>query len=242
MAEREHPVLLHIEDAEAWLARAKEHYRAAAPLQGELDLNLAQAEVRYAWELSRKKREKGLKPDDRESSGRRLFSWVSLAIVTGMVLVGFILSFRRPTLYLKTRTELTARGPSPAVVEKGQAPSILSSLSEAESHPPKEGATKRVFPTGGRKEGGPSPSPGAGAGVNPPATMTGVEKVEGIEGTETEKEGPQGEEAFPAREMSPPALTKAAISSREDGRAVFDLTELEQLAREVLYEGTTARP
>lgn len=42
----------HIEDAENWLKKAKEEFNQANPVRGELSLNLAQAEVKYVWELS----------------------------------------------------------------------------------------------------------------------------------------------------------------------------------------------
>ena len=42
----------HIEDAKDWLDKAKEYYKQANPTHAEMTLNLAQAEVKYAWELS----------------------------------------------------------------------------------------------------------------------------------------------------------------------------------------------
>jgi hypothetical protein len=43
----------HIEDAKDWLDKAKEYYRQANPIHAEMTLNLAGAEVKHAWELSR---------------------------------------------------------------------------------------------------------------------------------------------------------------------------------------------
>lgn len=45
----------HIEDAKDWLDKAKEYYKQANPLHAEMTLNLAQAEVKHAWELSRER-------------------------------------------------------------------------------------------------------------------------------------------------------------------------------------------
>ncbi len=45
----------HIEDAKDWLDKAKEYYNQANPTHAEMTLNLAQAEVKYAWELSRER-------------------------------------------------------------------------------------------------------------------------------------------------------------------------------------------
>jgi hypothetical protein len=43
----------HIEDAKGWLDKAKDYYRQSNPVHAEMTLNLAQAEVKHAWELSR---------------------------------------------------------------------------------------------------------------------------------------------------------------------------------------------
>lgn len=45
-------VIAHIDEAQNWLDKAKDEYTELNALQGDLHLNLAQAEVRYAWELS----------------------------------------------------------------------------------------------------------------------------------------------------------------------------------------------
>lgn len=45
----------HIEDAKDWLEKAKEYYKQANPTHAEMTLNLAQAEVKHAWELSRER-------------------------------------------------------------------------------------------------------------------------------------------------------------------------------------------
>lgn len=43
----------YIDGAKDWLDKAKTEYNQANPVGGELILNLAQAEIKYAWELSR---------------------------------------------------------------------------------------------------------------------------------------------------------------------------------------------
>jgi hypothetical protein len=43
----------YIDGAKDWLDKAKTEYSQANPMGGELILNLAQAEIKYAWELSR---------------------------------------------------------------------------------------------------------------------------------------------------------------------------------------------
>jgi hypothetical protein len=47
-------VLSHIDEAKNWLDEAKEGYTQSNRVRGEINLNLAQAEVKYAWELSRR--------------------------------------------------------------------------------------------------------------------------------------------------------------------------------------------
>lgn len=42
----------YIDGAKDWLDKAKTEYNQANPVGGELILNLAQAEIKYAWELS----------------------------------------------------------------------------------------------------------------------------------------------------------------------------------------------
>ncbi len=44
----------HIEEAKDWLDKAKNEYSQSNPTRGEIILNLAQAEVKHAWELSRR--------------------------------------------------------------------------------------------------------------------------------------------------------------------------------------------
>ncbi len=44
----------HIDEAKDWLDKAKNEYSQSNPIRGEIILNLAQAEVKHAWELSRR--------------------------------------------------------------------------------------------------------------------------------------------------------------------------------------------
>lgn len=46
-------LLAHIDEAKNWLDKAKEEYSGSNRIRGDLHLNLAQAEVKCAWELSR---------------------------------------------------------------------------------------------------------------------------------------------------------------------------------------------
>ncbi len=48
-------IIDHLEDAKGWLDKAKEQYKQANPTHAEMTLNLAQAEVKHAWELSRER-------------------------------------------------------------------------------------------------------------------------------------------------------------------------------------------
>jgi hypothetical protein len=46
-------LLDHIDGAKDWLDKAKDEYNQSNPIGGELILNMAGAEIKYAWELSR---------------------------------------------------------------------------------------------------------------------------------------------------------------------------------------------
>ena len=45
-------LMMHIDGAKDWLEKAKGQYSQENPIGGDLTLNLAQAELKYAWELS----------------------------------------------------------------------------------------------------------------------------------------------------------------------------------------------
>ena len=80
-------VLLHIDDAQSWLSRASSDFQAAEPIRGELDLSLAQAEVKYAWELSRGRA--GLFPNI--AKRRAVRWWLPVAACLGVGLLGLTL-------------------------------------------------------------------------------------------------------------------------------------------------------
>lgn len=84
--ERLDEVLLHIDDAQSWLSRARTDYRTEGRTRGELDLVLAQAEAKYAWELSRG-RLPAIRPNRRRISRR---GWLPLA--AGLVLIPLVLA------------------------------------------------------------------------------------------------------------------------------------------------------
>ncbi len=115
-------IRMHIEEARYWLARAGESFTAGNGARGELDLSLAQAEARYAWEISR-----GLAVDtaavDIEPGGAALRAprsvsryWLPLAACLGAGLLALSL-FPSPADPPRGKSPLTARPlqtPSPA--------------------------------------------------------------------------------------------------------------------------------
>lgn len=81
----------HIEDAKGWLDKAKEYYQQANPTHAELILNLAQAEVRHAWELSRSRYVlMGETPIP-----KRKFNYFIAAAASILVLLGLIFGYRQ---------------------------------------------------------------------------------------------------------------------------------------------------
>ncbi|HBF37499.1 MAG TPA: hypothetical protein DDW50_09285 [Firmicutes bacterium] len=79
-----------IDDAKDWLEKAKTEYRNSNPERGGLILNLAQAEVKHAWELSHQQYvSKSVTPLNREQPHRSNLKYIlpiaaSLVLVTGL--------------------------------------------------------------------------------------------------------------------------------------------------------------
>ena len=82
-------VLLHINDAQSWLSRASSDFQAAERVRGELDLSLAQAEVKYAWELSRGRTE--ILPNTAKRRTARW--WLPVAACLGAGFLGLALPY-----------------------------------------------------------------------------------------------------------------------------------------------------
>ena len=227
-SEREHPVLLHIEDAEAWLARAKAHYRRAAAVRGELDLSLAQAEVRYAWELSRKRRagEPGLCKAPRSPSFIHWLPLVAASLVLFLALIFFLGGWPRPVTRKAPLAASSLSRPSEQGEER-KAPSPVVSL-------PASPSGRKMEPSATRKnqvqishptvaEAVPSSSPA------PPGSTV----EEGGRENEDEVSLPEG--VPPEAEPESRPSGQDVLSPREDLRPVsLDLAELERVAKETL--------
>jgi hypothetical protein len=90
-------VITHIEEAKNWLDEAKEEYTQSNSIRGDLNLNLAQAEVKCAWELSHNQNVNCInKPIQSQPTGRTNYY---LPAVAASVL---ILSLLSAGLYLGT--------------------------------------------------------------------------------------------------------------------------------------------
>jgi hypothetical protein len=85
------PVMQSIEDATNWLSKAKDEFGQDNLIRGELNLNLAQAEVKHAWELSRQQSV----PLNSQGSlkKKRNHSWLlpAAAVFVLMGITGFLL-------------------------------------------------------------------------------------------------------------------------------------------------------
>lgn len=235
--ERGHPVLVHIEDAESWLARAKTSYRAANEIRGELDLSLAQAELRYAWEISRRRAERGSiasKPGERPAVARR---WLPLVAVFTLFLA-LVLAARPWQRLPHRKTPLAVATPSTpseeAVVGTGSGSPVASApvASAPVLTVTKERPARRDVPVRTPSETIPAVSP------QPATTSNG--SVE--EGRET-KEGPSFSPADSPSVASPvepapaPAREEAlppTADLRPAAQLGFELGELERVAKETL--------
>lgn len=88
-------VVSHIEDAKNWLDEAKTEYLQNNRVRGELNLNLAQAEVKYAWELSRNQSVINNKQSYEQSFSRKQFKYhipavaASVVVLLGLGIVGY---------------------------------------------------------------------------------------------------------------------------------------------------------
>ena len=226
MPEREHPVLLHIKDAEAWLARAKSHYQKAAPVRGELDLSLAQAEVRYAWELSRRKRMAG-KTGERIHPPVPLFRRLGRVMVTVVVFLGLVFSCGRFWRQVEGRRASAPTGLPCSGIPEVTGIKQPTAKTGAFFPATKETATRSKPPGLAQKNDGPRPSvPGEKVGV----TATVPSPAGGEEGL------PTGETVSSSSgEVVPVSEAEEIPSLREESRPTgFDLAELERVAREAL--------
>ena len=114
-------LLQHIDDAKVWLEKAKTEYKQANPLQGELILNLAQAEVKYAWELSRKR---CVAKDKGDKNGSRLKFYLPLA--ASFVLISGVFLWQFGHKGPNSGGTLTARNLKPGVTAGTPLPGTAS--------------------------------------------------------------------------------------------------------------------
>lgn len=80
-----------IEDAKVWLDKAKEYYQQANPTHAEITLNLAQAEVKHAWELSRER----YVSNKQITIPKRKFNHLTAVAASILVFSGLIFGYRQ---------------------------------------------------------------------------------------------------------------------------------------------------
>lgn len=100
----------HIEDAKDWLDKAKDYYKQANPTHAEMTLNLAQAEVKYAWELSRQRHVS----NKQITIPKRKFNHLIAAAASVLVMLGLIFWYHQgeTNRYLASNIELSGEGVS----------------------------------------------------------------------------------------------------------------------------------
>ncbi len=84
----------HIEDAKGWLDKAKDYYRQANPTHAEMTLNLAQAEVKHAWELSRER----YVSNKQTTHSKRKFNNLIAVAASILVFFGLVFGFQKSDL------------------------------------------------------------------------------------------------------------------------------------------------
>ncbi|TCL62206.1 hypothetical protein EDC14_102757 [Hydrogenispora ethanolica] len=148
--DRNHPEVLieHIEEAKDWLDKAKSEYIQANPVRGEMILNLAQAEVKHAWELSRHRTVNSnivTKEQKRTVSSHNNNYWLPVA-ASIIVLVGIIFSTKlvrinyesRNLATLPTPTGTVPKAPVENVLSKGIVDQVPHQLSVPKREVPKQ--------------------------------------------------------------------------------------------------------
>jgi len=210
------PVMHHIQDAESWLSRAKTDYLAANDIRGELDLSLAQAEVRYAWELSRGKTEVAALP----RRNRRRGWWLPVAACLG---VGLLAAMVIPLVIKKHQEDSVDRRLAPISVRHEEP--VPTPATPSVGIP---SGNDRVVPAVDKQGTSPgTPPEGPAAPATAPAPVSGA-TAGGSSAPPNPTEPP----------IVPPADNLRPVSAY--GAPVVDLGELERVAQETLRAGGSA--
>jgi hypothetical protein len=104
-------VVSHIDEAKNWLDAAKAKYSQSNRVGGELNLNLAQAEVKYAWELSRRQNVISTVPTTPPRRARKYFPaaaacfLIFLGLTGGLYWAGRNSKGETPTLTVKSNPQ-----------------------------------------------------------------------------------------------------------------------------------------
>ncbi|NLY75199.1 MAG: hypothetical protein GX075_07825 [Firmicutes bacterium] len=102
----------HIEDAKGWLDKASEYYKQANPVHAEMTLNLAQAEVKHVWELSR-----GRYVSKKQTSlPKRKFKNLVAVAASILVFFGLLFGFQRDNFH-KYLTGVFERSEKKAILD-----------------------------------------------------------------------------------------------------------------------------
>jgi hypothetical protein len=115
-------VLSHIDEAKNWLDEAKEEYTQSNRVGGELNLNLAQAEVKYAWELSRRQ---NVTPIDQAVPARRVIKYFPAAAAVLFIVLGLTGGLYWVRQSVKTETPaVTAKNKNMLIKETDHTPTV----------------------------------------------------------------------------------------------------------------------
>jgi hypothetical protein len=108
-----------IEEAKDWLDKAKDEYSNSNPARGGLILNLAQAEVKHAWELSH---HQFVSKDVQKPNRNRKFKYFIPVAASFVVLAGLAVGVRMGGMLLPTSEK--SNPPRVAKAEIGQSKNL----------------------------------------------------------------------------------------------------------------------
>jgi hypothetical protein len=115
-------VLTHIDEAKNWLDEAKEEYTQSNRVGGELNLNLAQAEVKYAWELSRRQ---NVTPIDQAVPAGRVIKYFPAAAAVLFIVLGLTGGLYWVKQNVKIETpDLTAKNKNMLIKKTNHTPTV----------------------------------------------------------------------------------------------------------------------
>lgn len=115
-------LITHIDSAKTWLDKAKEEYIESNAVGAGMHLNLAQAEVKYAWELSRTQ---NVSKMDETFKKRQYTYWIPAAAVFAVIALGTVMGLQWMHTPKAGGNTIAAQPVQPSINEKAAIPEAL---------------------------------------------------------------------------------------------------------------------